>query len=206
MEIGQVYRVVSGFGGLESPFLAGEILVLIGQTYSFYDGENVYTFAVQGTEETKRMAIPIGEGPNACLELIGATTAEAEGTRAMRKAALQHAIESGQAAEARVLMEAGSFDPNDLEEAFGCALTWRQPEIVRYLLGRGANPNARFGSGHSALMSAAFSGVVESVRLLVEAGAKVNAKDDGGWTALDWAKRRSDCADVVTYLEKLTGT
>jgi ankyrin repeat protein len=54
---------------------------------------------------------------------------------------------------------------------------------VSYLLKVGANPNLT-SSGETAIFAAASGDSVECVRLLVEAGANVNAEDCDGWTCL----------------------
>jgi len=47
-------------------------------------------------------------------------------------------------------------------------------------------------SDSTALMQAAGGGAVDAVRLLLKRGAKVNARDKGGWTALRHARQRYD--------------
>jgi ankyrin repeat protein len=48
-------------------------------------------------------------------------------------------------------------------------------------------------------MNAAFTGNVDMVKMLLEAGAEVNAKADNGWTALILAKRNGH-AEIVRLL------
>lgn len=59
------------------------------------------------------------------------------------------------------------------------------PDILQILIEKGADITASgFGMGRTALMQAAGLGRVESVRLLLDAGADVNSRDDMGRTAL----------------------
>lgn len=70
--------------------------------------------------------------------------------------------------------------------AIGAAV--RHPEIVRYLLSKGANPNLTKPGGWTPLMYAANYGNVESLQLLLDAGADVKAVNSRGWDALQVAK------------------
>jgi len=58
----------------------------------------------------------------------------------------------------------------------------KHKDIVKYLISKGANVNAKLSTGQTALMLAIPS--VEIVKLLIENGADVNAKDRDGETAL----------------------
>lgn len=72
--------------------------------------------------------------------------------------------------------------------------------MVRLLLDAGANANARSQiSGNTALFLAAYRGRMDVVKLLVEHGADVNAKDDGDSTPLQDAAW-SGQTEVVRYL------
>jgi uncharacterized protein len=75
----------------------------------------------------------------------------------------------------------------------------RNAAIVEKLLAAGANPNATM-AGETALMTAARTGSVESVRALLVHGADVNAKEPTrGQTALMWAAAERH-PDVVRVL------
>ena len=87
-------------------------------------------------------------------------------------------------------------------------------DLVRWLLGRGGNPNAKAEaeeSRHTVLHSAAWRGDLDMVKLLVEAGADVRARDaqydapPSGWalTAVT-VTNRPECAEVAAWLARLT--
>ena len=65
---------------------------------------------------------------------------------------------------------------------------WRgHLDVCRFLLNHGADVNAATRSGNSVLMKAVDSGNAAEVLLLIQRGAKVNAQDSGGTTALSEA-------------------
>ncbi len=57
-------------------------------------------------------------------------------------------------------------------------------DIVRQLLDKGADVNAKDKDGYTALMEASGGGHVDVVNLLLAKGADINAKDKKRWTAL----------------------
>ena len=74
-------------------------------------------------------------------------------------------------------------------------------EIVRLLIGAGADLNRQNRQGRTALMLAADSGRLDMVEMLLEAGAVPTILDDGGKAALDWAVDKGHEA-VAERLEK----
>jgi ankyrin repeat protein len=89
------------------------------------------------------------------------------------------------------------------------AVDFGHHELVRWLIERGANVNARAagGSGGTALHSAAWNGDLPMVKLLVAAGANVSARDpEHNNTPAGWAEvaiivsNNPKCKDVVDYL------
>jgi len=77
--------------------------------------------------------------------------------------------------------------------------------MVQLLLKRGANPNARIpGFGNTTpVIEAGFAGLTNALKVLIAAGADVNAKDDDGRTALMYAVWRDPgYADAAELLVK----
>ena len=70
---------------------------------------------------------------------------------------------------------------------------------TKALLQKGANPNFSVVGDESLLMIAAHIGEIEMVKLLIEFGANVDAKDARGKDAIDWANNieRPDIAEVI---------
>jgi len=78
------------------------------------------------------------------------------------------------------------------------AAYWAGAAEVKELLARGADPNGKNDSGVAALIPGTDN--FETARLLVEAGADVNASTGAGDSALIVAARRAGAARVVGYL------
>ena len=72
-------------------------------------------------------------------------------------------------------------------------------DIVRLLVDKGADVNAKNNSSLTPLMSAAYGGQIENVRFLVEKGADVNAKNNDSWTPLVCAAWRGD-EEIIRFL------
>jgi len=72
-------------------------------------------------------------------------------------------------------------------------LTTKNTAIVRALLEHGADPKATDHKGRNALMRAANSEASpDAIELLLSRGAPVNARDQLGMTALDYANPHQD--------------
>lgn len=69
--------------------------------------------------------------------------------------------------------------------ALGEAIVFGQTHIASYLLSRGASVNARYKNGITPLMLAARYAKLDCLKLLLAAGADVDARDDQGQDALD---------------------
>lgn len=79
------------------------------------------------------------------------------------------------------------------------AATGGHDEMVRWLLGEGADINAVAPNGTTALMMAVHEGRYSTAVLLIARGADVNRRNETGASALDWAKR----ADDTSLVERL---
>jgi ankyrin repeat protein len=93
-----------------------------------------------------------------------------------------------------------------LNSPLGWAVDAGQSVSARFLLAKGADVNAHFGlPNRTALQQAAERGNFELVRLLVEAGADINAKNKFGRTALYHARRSNAPDDLIKYLQSKGG-
>ena len=74
---------------------------------------------------------------------------------------------------------------------------------MQTLIAQGHDVNVRFPLvGTGPLIVAAGHGHVDMVRVLLDAGADINAADASGWTALHAAAAKGDRATVVLLLER----
>lgn len=76
------------------------------------------------------------------------------------------------------------------------------PELLRYLVSKGADVNHQEAAGQTALMRAAGENDLESVRILIQAGADPDIESNEGKTALSIAREKEN-AEVAEYLGSL---
>lgn len=82
------------------------------------------------------------------------------------------------------------------------SIFWKHPDIAKYLIQAGADPNVKEeDGGGTALISAVDSGFADIVKLLIKAGADVNAKTNQGWTALMEAVYRGKLDTVKVLIQ-----
>lgn len=91
-----------------------------------------------------------------------------------------------------------------LHSAITGAIAESQMEMVHLVLEYGADVNAAGENLNLPLMRAAISSNAALLRLLLDKGADVYARDEEGLTALDWA-RRSDFEETAAILEVAMG-
>jgi len=86
----------------------------------------------------------------------------------------------------KLLIDRGADIHADHDAAIFGAVKQSEPEVVRLLLSKGAPVNARKKDydGNTVLMEAASGGSVETVEMLLTAGADIKATNDRGETAL----------------------
>merc|ERR1719253_2296441 len=85
------------------------------------------------------------------------------------------------------------------------AATKGHEHIVHTLLGRGAAVDHRASDGATALMNAAYYNHPGTVCCLLQAGAKLDWRDEYDRTALSMANRRGHTACVEIFKEHLKG-
>lgn len=105
---------------------------------------------------------------------------------------------------APMLGEAGEIDATDSAGWTALAhAAWSNgnPEVVHYLLSRGANPNHRDSHGRTPLMRAAQAGNnAKVVTALLEGGARIDFRDPTGNDALNIAIQRDTNPDAIVQL------
>ena len=116
---------------------------------------------------------------------------------------LQTAAQNGHLSICRLLIDKGA-QVEAKDNTDWTPLHWAanagHVEIVRLLCDRGADVEARNRWGRRPLQSAAYHGHISVVKELIEVrNAEINARINGGWTALWWA-RLYDKADIAAYL------
>ena len=111
---------------------------------------------------------------------------------------LVRAANQGDLEKVKQLIEAGG-DPNNVDEnGMGALLTFH-PEVTKYLLEKGADPNVQRNENIAPVL-AGVSGSLECVRLMLEAGADPNrASEHNGETALHFAAS-GDRIEIVKLL------
>ena len=105
-----------------------------------------------------------------------------------RNGEVVRAAHDGDLAKVKQLIEAGA-DPNSCDaNGMGTLLTFH-PEVTKYLLSQGADPNLQRNENISpVLVGIVYSGNLECVRLLLEGGADVNRQNEHNHeTALHYA-------------------
>ncbi|WP_437879008.1 ankyrin repeat domain-containing protein [Sorangium sp. So ce513] len=90
-----------------------------------------------------------------------------------------------------------------LSSALDMAILAKSPAHLRAMLDGGVSPDARVGRGHTpALFHAASEATVESMRLLLDRGADVNARDSIGTPAITYALRALQLDQVEELLDR----
>lgn len=116
---------------------------------------------------------------------------------------LLHAIRGGNIEITKLLYDRGGKKDFSDEGTAAIALSITagnsQPEMMRFLLQSGINPNVRGKYGSTAITMAAMRSNAEVVRLLIEAGADVNIKGPQTQSPLAWASQYGSIA-IVEFL------
>jgi hypothetical protein len=156
----------------------------------------LYAAAYSGSTDIVKAMTAMGSDPNAAV-----TAAASRGWTPLLIAAAE-----GHENTVAALLDAGA-DPN-VKNALGRtalmhASVYGFTAIVKLLLARGADPNLAptDGQGWTALMAAARAGHVETVRALLNGGAKVALTDKNGNTALALAEAQGQTAVAVVLRE-----
>lgn len=118
---------------------------------------------------------------------------------------LMRASERGVLEDVDILIEAGSYVNAHYKTMTALILAAERnyKEIVLRLIQAGADLDWNGGLllGSTALISAARGGHIDTVRILVDAGANLTFRDTGGWTALMWAEHQDD-QNIIQLLKE----
>ena len=104
-------------------------------------------------------------------------------------------VESGADIEARALNAVGNTP-------LGAAVWGHRPDVVAYLISRGADLEAKNRFGQSPLHRAIRRGAVEVARILIDAGADPASEDGEGVTALAIAERQANPPMIGALVRK----
>lgn len=109
----------------------------------------------------------------------------------------------GQLDLVKLLVERGALVNDAGWSALHYAAAGPNEHVVRFLLGRGADIDARSPNGTTPLMMAAGYGGLSGADILIEAGADATLRNDHQMTAADFA-RRAGQDDLAVRLDKLS--
>ena len=158
--------------------------------------------AVSQDDEIVDVLLQNGADPNKFSDFYAGQAKQTQSVTPLMRAA-----QLGKTSTAKFLL-ANKADPNLRNKKGDTALMTAvsSADLMRLLLESGANPNLANEEGFTALM-AVVSGASydktkpEKVRLLLEKGAKIDAKDKNGRSALDIARSYND-TQTVNLLQK----
>jgi ankyrin repeat protein len=145
-----------------------------------------------------------------CFRLLVSAGASVKAPNLVRKL-----VAAGRTALLPEMLEAGA-DPNSGPKGETALISacWSDAEAVRLLLGAGARTvdtttvfitNKKRVDKVTPLMVAAYAGQMQTVKLLLDAGADINTVDAAGNTALAWAKisrAKAKAAKIIQLLEQ----
>ncbi len=163
----------------------------------------------------ERMIEAVKSGDAAAVQNLLSAGADAGMADAEGVTALMHAAHRGDSAMVELLLEAGAdvnaTDPAGwtalMKSCYNGELDRGFADVTRMLIAAGANVEAPIGFGVRPLMLAAGYGETAVVEALLEAGADVLAKNEGGFTALMMVKQKFyvDVINLLHEAEQLAG-
>ena len=169
--------------------------------YLIKKGANVNARATD-TKETALMNA-VSNGHTEIVKALLAAKADVTVQNSFDFNAFTTAVAAGNQEIAGLLLDAGAKigDGAGALTPLAFAVSGGNVEMIRFLVGRGADVNQGARSGaQTALISAIYGARVESVKTLIELKADVNAKMKDGTTPLKLAKK-GDQHEIVALLE-----
>ena len=91
-------------------------------------------------------------------------------------------------------------DANGWRRPLHFAAGSRQISMVRFLIGQGAQVDAKARNDVQPIHEASWSGSIEAIDALIEAGAAIDCSDSLGYQPLHWATMSPNQPDVIRYL------
>jgi ankyrin repeat protein len=144
------------------------------------------------------------QGNREAVKLLIAQHADVNAPEADGMTALHWAVRANDLATVQMLIRAGAKVNAASRYGMTPILLAAQngdPVVLAALLKAGADPNSALPEGQTALMTAARTGNVDSIKLLAETGAKIDAKEQWqGQTALMWAAAQNNAPAVKTLI------
>jgi len=128
---------------------------------------------------------------------------EDAGVKGVKEEELLYAIDKGDIAAARSLIAKGVDVNLQTDEGDSCwtrALMWGKTEMVDLIFQNGGNPNQTLENDVTPLMVAATNGDSQLIKGLLKAGARIDAKNKDGQTALDLALQKRN-PEIISLLE-----
>jgi ankyrin repeat protein len=135
-------------------------------------------------------------GSAAVVDVLLAAKADPERRNRWGDSAMMMAALNGQHGIMKALRQRGASVDGKGWTPLIYAATGGHDEIVRWLLGEGADVNAASPNGTTALMMAVRENRYSTSILLIARGANVSHRNENGASALDWAKRNDDTSMI----------
>jgi len=155
-------------------------------TAGYRGGTPLHVAAAYGHDQVVK--ILLGEG-------VAVDSLDHEG-----RTGLFHAVQEGRLETAKVLIAAGA-DPNASCTPLHAALIRSNVELVKLLLGSGANPELKDAQGRTPLSIAVQGGDGTVVRLLLDGGADPDLRSQDGFTPLLSAIRQRDSTIAAVLIK-----
>jgi ankyrin repeat protein len=145
-----------------------------------------------GPDGNTLLMIPSRQGHLALVSFLIGRKASVTRRSPHGDTALMFASLKGHVAVARILVENGAEVSHSGWAPLHYAAFEGQPEIIKYLIFKGADRNALAPNGYTALMLAARNGQLEAARALLYEDVDLSVRGPKGETALGIAKERNN--------------
>ncbi|HNV70227.1 MAG TPA: ankyrin repeat domain-containing protein [Candidatus Ozemobacteraceae bacterium] len=129
----------------------------------------------------------------------------ADGDENVKK--FHEAIIKGDLPTVQAMIDGGQMNANskligEKDRPLMLAIISTKPDIVKYLIDKGADVNFVANQGLTPIMNAVGHMPIDIVKLLLEKGAKIDVANDDKMTPLHWAAYRGNSEAIALFLEK----